>query len=243
MRKLLNESPPALATLRPGAGPHLDPVIQRALARNPDDRFQNTDEFIDALNAAIEVTSADDGPPLDLTKISVSRKNQRTGSGDGPSQSNDDMSRTMAARLSPQTLRHLERDLAGVLGPIAKVIVRNEAEKATDPDMLLSLLSSKVPIAAEATRFRDTAERTIRLDDGMAAMQRDANISPSEIEAAAQALLPYVGPIAKALASRHATSAIGRQDYYERLAAAIPNAEDRESFSRSLGGKSNLADE
>ena len=153
MRKLLNESPPALATLRPGAGPHLDPVIQRALARNPEDRFQNTDEFIDALNAAIEVTTIEDGPPLDLTKISTSRNDRQAGSKDGSSKSTDDMSRTMAARLSPQTMRHLERELAEVLGPIAKVIVKNEAEKATDPDMLLTLLSSKVPIAAEATRF------------------------------------------------------------------------------------------
>ncbi|MGI9411084.1 MAG: hypothetical protein ACR2OV_13490, partial [Hyphomicrobiaceae bacterium] len=135
------------------------------------------------------------------------------------------------------------RDLAGVLGPIAKVIVRNEAEKATDPEMLLSLLSSKVPIAAEATRFRDTAERTIRLDNGMAAMQRDANISSSEIDAAARALLPYVGPIAKALAARQAASAIGREDYYERLAAAIPNPEDKEKFARSVGRPTSRADE
>ena len=109
--------------------------------------------------------------------------------------------------------------------------------------MLLTLLSSQVPIAAEATRFRDTAERTIRSDDGLAAVQLDAAIPPKEIDRAASALLPYVGPIARALATRHAASAIGREDYYERLAAAIPDADDREKFVRSLGRDSQSADE
>ena len=60
---------------------------------------------------------------------------------------------------------------------------------------------------------------------------------------AARALLPYVGPIARALATRQAASAIGREDYYERLAAAIPDAGDREQFVRLLGRHGRSADE
>ncbi len=62
MRKLLNDRPPSLSTLRPGQWRHLDAVVQRALARNPDDRFQTGGEFIDALNMAIEATGTDDRP-------------------------------------------------------------------------------------------------------------------------------------------------------------------------------------
>ena len=62
MRKLLNESPPHIATLRPGNFEQLNTVVQRALARNPDDRYQTAGEFIDALNAAIEATASDNSP-------------------------------------------------------------------------------------------------------------------------------------------------------------------------------------
>ena len=45
-------------------------MVQRSLARNPEDRFQSAEQFIDALNGSIEARPNDNIPPLDLTKLS-----------------------------------------------------------------------------------------------------------------------------------------------------------------------------
>ncbi len=231
MRKLLNETAPSLSTLRPGSWQNLDMVVQRALARNPDDRFQGAEEFIDTLNAAIEGTATDNSPPLDLTKIStapaVSTEPSVAGS---TSQRGVDLSQTMAAKLMPDTLGAVESALAKSIGPIAKVVVKRAAEQATDPDMLLTSLSDQIPVDTEAKKFRKEAESTIRADQGVAAVQLDALITAEDVQAASDALVPLVGPVASVLAKRHATTAIGHEDYFRRLSETIPDEGQRIHF-------------
>ncbi len=202
MRKLLSETAPSLSTLRPGRWLHLDAVVQKALARNPDDRFSNADEFIDALNNAIEATGSDNSPPLDLTKISLREVDDATGTSASQSRGTGDLSQTMAAKLMPSTLSAVEAALARSIGPIARVVLRNVAQKATDPDMLLTELTNQIPVEAEAQRFRAEAEHTIRADHGVAAV----------------------------LAKRVAQKAIGHEDYFRRLSEAIPNENQRSQF-------------
>lgn len=236
MRKLLNESAPHISTLRPGSWEQLNNVVQLALARNPDDRFQSAGEFIDALNAAIEATASDNTPPLDLTKISGDTKVHvgagDTGSGGSTASRNDpaDLSQTMSAKLMPATLGAVEAALAKSIGPIARVVVRKASLQSTDPDMLLTSLSDQIPIESEAAKFRREAEQTIRADQGVAAVQLDALISTDDVQAATDALVPLVGPVAGVLAKRLAQTAIGHEDYFRRLAESIPDADQRAAF-------------
>lgn len=51
--KHMNEEPPPI----PGLSPALQPVLDRALAKNPDDRFQKPIEFASAFNNALEQTT------------------------------------------------------------------------------------------------------------------------------------------------------------------------------------------
>lgn len=237
MRKLLNESAPHLATLRPGGNwEQLNNVVQRALARNPDDRFQNASEFIDALNSAIEATASDNHPPLDLTKISnaapVASKVGASGGG-GSSASGTgsaNLSQTMSAKLMPATLGAVEAALAKSIGPIARVVVRKASLQSTDPDMLLTSLTDQIPIEAEAAKFRKEAEQTIRADQGVAAVQLDALISSADVQAATEVLVPLVGPVAGVLAKRVAQTAIGHEDFFRRLADSIPDTDQRDAF-------------
>ena len=236
MRKLLNESAPHIATLRPGNWEQLNTVVQRALARNPDDRYQSAAEFIDGLNAAIEATANDNRPPLDLTKISTeaaisSSAGSQSGAGsqDGAPDAAD-LSQTMSAKLMPSTLGAVEAALAKSIGPIARVVVRKASLESTDPDMLLTSLSDQIPIEAEATKFRKEAEQSIRADQGVAAVQLDALISSGDVQAAREALVPLVGPVAGVLAKRHAETAIGHEDYFRRLSESIPDADQRATF-------------
>lgn len=233
MRKLLNETAPHISTLRPGQWQQLDAVVQRALARNPEDRFQSAHEFIDSLNAAIEATGTDNSPPLDLTKISTTNVAPDTASGSGgsnPSRDPADLSQTMSAKLMPATLGAVEAALAKSIGPIARVVVKKASLQSTDPDMLLTSLSDQIPVESEATRFREEAETSIRADQGVAAVQLDALISGADIQVATDALIPLVGPVAGVLAKRHAQTAIGHEDFFRRLAESIPDESQRGVF-------------
>ena len=231
MRKLINDKPPRLSTLRPGSSRHLDEVVQRALARNPDDRFQTGSQLIDALNVAIEATGADNKPALDLTAISLRPKTKSSAAQSGSSQNAASVnSMTMSGRLTSETLGAVELALARFIGPIARVIVRKASEQATDPETLLSSLSAQIPVESEANRFRELAERTIRADTGIAGLQLDAMISNADADAANAALLPLIGPIARVLVKRIAQKAIGQEDFYKMLAEYIPDEAQRITF-------------
>lgn len=247
MRKLLNEQPPHIATLRPGNWEQLNAVVQKSLARNPEDRFQNAGEFVDALNAAIEATASDNSPPLDLTKISTAAAASSPGTGSGAGSSTGasdkaDLSQTMSAKLMPATLGAVEAALAKSIGPIAKVIVRNASLQATDPDMLLTSLSDQIPIESEASKFRKEAEETIRSDQGVAAVHLDALISSADVQAASDALVPLIGPVASVLAKRLAQTSIGHEDYYRRLSESIPDEKQRTTFLVMMKAQSPGAD-
>ena len=53
MHQVYHVKPASLATLRDGVGPALDAMIQRALAKNPDDRYARWEEFAQALSGLI----------------------------------------------------------------------------------------------------------------------------------------------------------------------------------------------
>jgi serine/threonine-protein kinase len=222
MRKLLNQAAPAVSQIRPELW-QLDRAVHRALARNPVDRYQTADEFIVMLGEAIGKVDTDVVPPLDLTAFSRHRSDEKK-------DTSGELSKTMAQRLSPETLDAVGSGLARSIGPIARVFVKRAAREAIDADKFLSSLCSQIPTEMEATTFRKEAERWLRDDQGIAAVQLDAVISDLEIKRATAALLPLIGPLARVLAERHATTAIGRDDYYEHLAKAIKDPADRDKF-------------
>jgi serine/threonine-protein kinase len=235
MRKLLNDKPPSLSTLRPGQWRHLDVVVQRALARNPDDRFQTAGEFIDALNMAIEATGTDNSPSLDLTAISLRPKTKSSpAQSSSPRNAASGHSTTMSARLTSETLGAVELALARFIGPIARVVLKKASEEATDAETLLASLSAQIPVESEANHFRQLAERTIRADTGIAGLQLDAMISNADADAANAALLPIIGPIARVLVKRIAQKAMGHEDYCQMLAEYIPDEAQRITFLATM---------
>jgi serine/threonine-protein kinase len=225
MRKLLNNQPPSLSSLRPELPGHLDKVLQTALARNPTDRFQTASAFATALTAALESASSSEGSEIiDLTRIPPRLP------GDTSDSSRGSLNRTMAERLTQDTLGQLEEKLARSIGPIARLILMRASRETGDADKFLSQLTAHIPAQKEAEAFRTSAERHLREDHGVAGAQLDAVISEAEIKEAIGYLLPIIGPVAKVIAEREARTAVGREDYYEHLARAIGNEADRARF-------------
>jgi serine/threonine-protein kinase len=218
MQKLLNELPPSIMTLRPAMWAEMDAVAQKALARNPEDRFQTAEGFVDALNAAMEARTNDNLLPVDLTKLS------RTAAMDAPAgPSPATLSVTMAEQLSVGAIDDLSRTLARWLGPIARLIVNQALQETSDADALLSSLSQQIKSDAEIALFRQSAEKLLREHLPIVCARAREAISEAEIKTAIDALICEIGPIARRLVTREAQTAVGRDDFYRRLADEIPD--------------------
>ena len=227
MRRLMNDRPPPLQSHRADLWPELEGVTQRALARNPEDRFQSAEEFIDALNGAIEARPNENVPPLDLTKLSHSPSVEPRSVG------KERLNQTMAEVLAPSTIDALAHSLARSLGPIAHVVVKNASHESTTVDMLVSTLVGQIAKESDAAAFLHTAERVLADDLGFATAQREASISQAEIRGLSETLLPILGPVARVLVARQAGMAVGRDDFYRRIADHIPNQQDRVKFLKN----------
>jgi len=59
----LSEPPPMLGSLRPSLPPEVDEVMQRALAKAPEDRYPSCGEFADALRIALGLRRYNTDPP------------------------------------------------------------------------------------------------------------------------------------------------------------------------------------
>jgi serine/threonine-protein kinase len=229
MRQLMSQSPPSILTFRPELWPALDAVVQKAMARNPDDRYASAEAFVDGLNAAVQSQPSDAAPPLDLTKLADPRPSEAA----GPVR--EELTHTLAEKLSPSTLDSLSRSLARALGPIARLVVKKASQEAADIDALLDSLSRQIANPADVAEFRRQAEETLRRDAGLALAQMEAVISQAELRETTEALMPILGPMARVLVARQAATAVGRDDFIRRLADSIPNERDRALFLRRRG--------
>jgi len=223
VHRRLNEPPPPARSIRPELPEVWEGVIQRALARNPEDRFQDAREFLDVVRGALKADNNDNAPSLDLTVYST--EIPRAGTSRSTNQS-------MAERLMPATLAQLERTLARSLGPIAKILVKRAAGETMDAQQLLTALSQPLKSEKEASLFRKQAEKVLLEDGGVAAVQLAEAIWPAEIAGIASALLPFIGPIAKPLVARIARTSVGIDDFYGRLSKELSGQEEKDVLMR-----------
>lgn len=232
LRLLTETVAPSVRSYRPELWPELDDVVQQALARAPEDRFQNADAFIDALNRAIEARPPENVMPLDLTALSHQHP-PREPAGTGVQKLNQ----TMADVLDSGTIDALSNTLARWLGPIARLIVKQASQQATDTDTLLELLFKEIRADADAAAFRVAAGRVLSGSRGTTTNLRTGTVATAvftipqhEIQAVADILLPLIGPVAGVLVRKQAEKAVGREDFYRRLAEFIPSEQDKAKF-------------
>lgn len=237
LRLLMDTDPPSIRRFRPELWPELDDVVAKALARNPEDRFANAETFIDALNTAIEKRPAENAVPLDLTALSHQPGKEAAGTTRQP------LNQTMADVLAPDTIDELSKTLARFLGPIARFVVKQASQKATDVDSFIDLLNREIREETDAVAFRAAAGRVLQTVPVFATAGPVMKVvSDAEIKAVTGMLLPLVGPVASVLVARQAEKAVGREDFYRRLAEFIPSDQDRARFldlRARLGGRGN----
>lgn len=239
MHHVLHVDPAPPSTLATDVPPVFDELLVRALAKKPDDRFQNARDFTNALLAAF-VKSKPTGRPAGSDAAGSPPL-----AGRDAAHATDDKAVSLPLPLPAETLAEIESSLIRSIGPLAKHLVRKVATQAKSIDEFCSTLAESIPEGAERSDFLQHVER---LNKATATSAVPATASPSPTGAAKPAtvftpatlaeaekrLADYVGPLAKVLIKRAASDSGDVNELYRRLAEHIDSEPERRAFLKSL---------
>jgi serine/threonine-protein kinase len=184
MHQIINETPLAPSTRRPGLHPVFDAVLQKAMAKRIEDRYPNAQAFSEALSAAHLLHKG--GQPItdednERTVLAFQRpapapEPART-PGTQPSKAlvgstSGSMSGSMPGSM-PDWLAPLAPDLQQALstqiGPVARLVLKNAARDALDLDDLCARLLPHIGSDAGRGQFQEGV-RDIRKKHGLATL-------------------------------------------------------------------------
>jgi eukaryotic-like serine/threonine-protein kinase len=234
MHQVMNEMPAPPSAHATGLPPELDAMVLKAIAKRPDDRYASAQSWRSALLTLQDTLMA--RLDSDHTVVRAQRAPPARQALAPPAAA------SAAPAWSPELLAELEQQLASHVGPIASLLVRRAASKATDSRTLAAQLARHFPDDS-ARRDFDTllkrhaiasSDNSIRstlpvLEASTASMPLD----PEQVEAAARRLASHVGPIARIIAERAARGA-DAATFHARLADALPASVDKAGFLRAL---------
>jgi serine/threonine-protein kinase len=126
--RIINDPAPDLRTLRPDLADRLVSVVERALAKRPEERFASAQDMATALRRSLEAGDTDRTVLL------------------APPQ----------AALTEEMLATAERKLAEYVGPIARILVKRARQAATSPDDFRRRLAAHIDSETDRRAFLDT---------------------------------------------------------------------------------------
>jgi len=218
--------------------PSIDGLVATALGKDPAQRFQNARAFGTALRSAAGAAAAGiaDATVLNLAEVPLQPA--------GP------------ATWDDTVLTTIERQLAQIVGPMAKIMVRQAAPQAHDVHQLYALLATNIedpdrrrrfvtepavgeasgPHGAPATRLGGAASGSAhtRHATGSRTQAPPRALEPAFVDAAAARLAVYLGPIAKVVA-RKAAQRTTNVDEFLRLVADNLGTQERAAYLREMG--------
>ena len=145
----IHTQPPPLIGLRQDISPALSAIIERALQKDPAQRFASAAEFSRAL-ASVETAH------FDVTTQESLATYQRVAT-DQLNRPTDELNRPTG--VLPQQADVLVRHLASFIGPISKVVVSRLAKKGLDLDGLYAEAAKQIGSETERARFLRTRPR------------------------------------------------------------------------------------
>jgi serine/threonine-protein kinase len=136
---VINNPPPDIRVIRTDLPPALVAVVQRALRKEPEQRFASAHEMAEALRRVPDASA-------DRTVI-LPREADTLGSG---------TSATAARVVSPALVQQGERELTRHLGPIARILVKRAQQAATSPEDFWQRLAAHIERDADRQAFLST---------------------------------------------------------------------------------------
>lgn len=198
--RILNRQPKPLGESRPDLPEAVIAVVDTALAKRPEDRFQAAAEMADALRAALSAGGTLERPEDDESTV-LSPIQDVLPIAFPPRQ---------VDQISIASLATLERRLAFHLGPVARIYLRRAMQTASTPDDLTKALVSLVPPSAAREQLHAELLTVINGDGTATSIMSDASglttrgrdRSSIELDIATRALTQVIGPIAPRLLRR-----------------------------------------
>jgi serine/threonine-protein kinase len=222
----------------PGLPAGFDRVIDRALAKRADARYASARAFADdVLLAAFPSDSP--GTGSERSSVAFAATLPRV---------------SAAARLTlgSEAVRQLESALAGILGPIAGVVVRRDAGRATTGTELEELLADHAatpeeralvaravrtvlngaprPSGAQSPAHPMLAPPPVSPSAVASSVRSNGSLAPEDVEAVVRDLTTHLGPIARVLVKRALASSSDVYDLRRRLAEHIADESERRGW-------------
>jgi eukaryotic-like serine/threonine-protein kinase len=232
--------PSARAVAPDRVTPEVEAVLHRALACERDDRYPSARAFREALQAAYAAPVASVVSKDTLSTITATTRlpflPRLPGGGSSGS--------LPPPGWDEALLQNVVQQLARFVGPLAKVLVRKAAARTKDLDGLYGQLASELDsdddrraflaarasarpaVAAVSRGGPSTPQPSVRIG-------HDGVINADVVDRAARELAPYLGPMAKVIATRTATRALSRHQFYLLLAEEL-DPSDRGGFLRAV---------
>jgi eukaryotic-like serine/threonine-protein kinase len=235
-----NEPVPSARIAAPNrVSAELDEVLQRALAREREDRFPSALAFREAIGTVygspVSATVSEEtrtlkiAPPApDVTPV------PRTPAPAGAGAS----SRSLPPPGWDATvLRAVEAQLARFVGPLARILVRKAAGATRDLDGLYAHLAAEIDAPVDRAAFLSGRTKIAATPPaavptpvpGGTPVTTAPALTQEVIDRAAHDLAPFLGPIARIVARKAGARAASRQQLYELLAEELEPA-DRARF-------------
>lgn len=244
MYNVMHVDPAPPSSLVATLPPVFDPLLARALAKDPEQRFQNARDFANALvNALLDARSAGASASRGSSR-SDEKRAAADCAADAPKRRAAAQPSPTALNLPPEILGEIELALSRSIGPLAKHLIRTNIGQARSVREFYSLLAANIPAGSERAAF----QRQLAQIDSSAAGQPatpTGNSAPaaapathlfdsSLLAAAEKRLAQYVGPLAKVLIKRAANDSGDLNELYRNLAQHIDSERERAAFLESL---------
>lgn len=234
--RILNEQPEPLGRLRPDLPKAVLLVVERALAKRPDDRFRDASAMADALRAALrgeEGPGHPSRPPEDADMTTVLAGKQVAAAGAAPMSMD---------RLTLESRAMLERRLAHYLGPMARIHLRRAMLTARTPEELGQSLATLVPPSPARQQLQEDLLRILEagtsgtgsgLGPGPQVLGADER-SSTELDILTRALTKVIGPIAPRLLRRALRTATSQEELEMICMKLIEGEAAQEEFRKLL---------
>jgi serine/threonine protein kinase len=133
------------------------------------------------------------------------------------------------AAIAAPELADLEARLSRAIGPIARRLVADAARRYGTLSEIRQALASQIEDPREREAFFKSSS-DVTATTGSHVPASPIQFDPAALDLFAQALAPYIGPIAKIVVTRAARTARDAADLQSQLAEEIPAAADRQRF-------------
>jgi serine/threonine-protein kinase len=163
MHQILNEMPADPTTKNPALSPEFNLLLQRAMAKRPEDRFPSAQAFVEALQATHQACSGGSGVSRDSeddsertvlvfsSPVSGNEVPEHTEIGGSQGSSTFSTSTAWKAEILPelQTLLSLQ------VGPMARLLLKSAASNSASLDELCERLLPHIPSEKGRSQFLD----------------------------------------------------------------------------------------